>query len=69
MIRPVRLIDYDIAAHRFVFENTRDFLSPADDLRLRCYMIETMLSPNFLVSRAKLLILLHIKAKILFCLF
>lgn len=40
VIRPVRLIDFDTAAHRFVFENTRDFLSPADDLRLRCYMIE-----------------------------
>lgn len=39
VIRPVRLIDFDTSTHRFVFENTRDFISPAEDLRLRCFMI------------------------------
>lgn len=36
VIRPVRLVEFDAEARRFVFENMRDFLSPADDLTLSC---------------------------------
>lgn len=43
VIRPVRLTDFDTVTHKFVFENTRDFVSSADDLQLRCYMIEDKL--------------------------